>query len=159
MEVRSQVSRAPVSEPGDVTNIECSAREVVDVTSRWGGRILNALQDGPLRFSELQAAIDRISDKMLSQTLRIQIRDGLVLRTVEPATTPPQVSYELTELGYSLTESLRPFLAWVRLHAADVTAARQAYDLHNRWRTAACTGPYPGCMTSPAPRFVSGGVV
>lgn len=131
MEVRSQVPGAARSESGDVSNIECSAREVVDVTSRWGGHILNALQDGPLRFSQLHAAIDRISDKMLSQTLRIQIRDGLVLRTVESTTTPPQVSYELTELGYSLTESLRPFLAWVRLHATDVTAARQAYDRRN----------------------------
>ncbi|MEV0295314.1 helix-turn-helix domain-containing protein [Nocardia sp. NPDC050710] len=111
----------------DVPNIECSARELVDVTSRWGGHILNALQDGPLRFSELHASIDRISDKMLSQTLRIQIRDGLVTRTVEP-TTPPRVSYELTTLGYGLTESLQPFLAWVRVHAAEVMAAQQHYD-------------------------------
>ncbi|WP_431969724.1 winged helix-turn-helix transcriptional regulator [Nocardia sp. bgisy134] len=130
MTVRSQVFHPTASGASDTPNIECSAREVVDVTSRWGGHILNALRDGPLRFSELQAAIDRISDKMLSQTLRTQIRDGLVVRSVEP-TTPPRVSYELTALGHSLTESLQPFVAWVRLHAADVTAARQQYDQHH----------------------------
>ncbi|WP_405492862.1 winged helix-turn-helix transcriptional regulator [Nocardia sp. NBC_00511] len=127
MTVRSQVSHRAAPGAGDAHNIECSAREVVDVTSRWGGHILNALRDGALRFSELHAAIDGISDKMLSQTLRTQIRDGLITRSVEP-TTPPRVSYELTELGHSLTESLQPFLAWVRLHAADVAVARQSYD-------------------------------
>ncbi|MGV9823420.1 winged helix-turn-helix transcriptional regulator [Nocardia xishanensis] len=83
-----------------------------------------------MRFSELHATIDGISDKMLSQTLRTQIRDGLVARSVEPA-TPPRVSYELTAFGHGLLESLQPFLAWVRLHATDVAAARRQYDQHH----------------------------
>ncbi len=131
MAVRSQVPHPIAPDDGDAPHIDCSAREVVDVTSRWGGHILNALRDGPLRFSALQASIDRISDKMLSQTLRTQIRDGLVVRSVEP-TTPPQVSYELTDLGHGLLESLQPFLDWVRHHAAEVSDARAQYDRRQR---------------------------
>lgn len=127
MAVGSQAGRTCAQGEGDAPDIECAAREVYDFTSRWGGHILNALHDGPLRFAELHRAIDGISEKMLSQTLRTQVRDGLVTRSVEPA-TPPRVSYELTDLGRSLLESLRPFVAWVRRHAADVMAARQRHD-------------------------------
>jgi DNA-binding HxlR family transcriptional regulator len=129
MTVRSQVRHAGTQDDSDPPDIGCSAREVYDFTSRWGGHILNALQDGPQRFSELHKAIDGISEKMLSQTLRVQIRDGLVTRSVEP-TTPPRVSYELTDLGRGLIESLQPFVEWVRRHAADVMAARHRHDQH-----------------------------
>ncbi|UGT69607.1 helix-turn-helix transcriptional regulator [Nocardia gipuzkoensis] len=112
----------------DAFNSECPAREVLDhITSRWGMLILTALGGGPLRFSELHGMIGGISEKMLSQTLRTLVRDGLVARTVEP-TTPPRVSYELTSLGQGLTESLLQFLEWIRQHTADVVAAQHRHD-------------------------------
>ncbi|MGY1868185.1 winged helix-turn-helix transcriptional regulator [Nocardia gipuzkoensis] len=97
------------------------------ITSRWGMLILTALGGGPLRFSELHGMIGGISEKMLSQTLRTLVRDGLVARTVEPS-TPPRVSYELTSLGQGLTESLLQFLEWIRQHTADVVAAQHRHD-------------------------------
>src|SRR6476620_3942559 len=75
------------------------------VTSRWATLILASLVAGPHRFSELNAKIGGISEKMLSQNLRTLVRDGLVKRTVTP-TVPPQVSYGHTPLGADLTVQL-----------------------------------------------------
>jgi DNA-binding HxlR family transcriptional regulator len=107
-------------------------RQVLDhITSRWGVLVLAALTRGPLRFSELSRIIDGISEKMLSQTLRTLTRDGLLARSVEPA-TPPRVSYALTALGQELTESLGPFLDWLYRHTADVVAAQRRHDVAGR---------------------------
>ncbi|MFD4403801.1 winged helix-turn-helix transcriptional regulator [Nocardia sp. NPDC058499] len=128
MAVRSQATTLVGGELSDAFNSDCPAREVLDhITSRWGVLILAALGSGPLRFSALSAMIGGISEKMLSQTLRTLVRDGLVARTVEP-TTPPRVSYELTELGQGLAVSLGQFLDWVRAHAAEVVAAQERHD-------------------------------
>jgi DNA-binding HxlR family transcriptional regulator len=112
----------------DAFNSDCPAREVLEhITTRWGMLILAALGENPRRFSELHATIGGISEKMLSQTLRTLVRDGLVTRTVEPA-TPPRVSYELTPLGQGLTTSLEPFLSWIRQHTIDVVTAQRRHD-------------------------------
>ncbi|WP_254896853.1 helix-turn-helix domain-containing protein [Amycolatopsis sp. Hca4] len=85
---------------------DCAAREVVDhVTSRWGVWVLISLQRNDLRFYELRESIQGISEKMLAQSLRALVKDGLVWRRVEP-TTPPQVTYGLTEFGREVGEPL-----------------------------------------------------
>ncbi|MFD7508597.1 winged helix-turn-helix transcriptional regulator [Streptomyces sp. NPDC059853] len=85
---------------------DCPARAVVDhVTSRWGVWVLIALRNNSLRFHELRKSIRGISEKMLAQTLRALVQDGLVWREVEP-TTPPQVTYGLTEFGRDIGEPL-----------------------------------------------------
>jgi DNA-binding HxlR family transcriptional regulator len=79
---------------------------VVDhVTSRWGIWVLISLRSTDLRFYELRESIRGISEKMLAQTLRALVRDGLVWRAVEP-TTPPQVTYGLTKFGREAGEPL-----------------------------------------------------
>lgn len=132
MVVGSQAGRDAWQGMRDAFNSECPAREVLEhITSRWGVLILAALGDGARRFSELHATIGGISEKMLSQTLRTLVRDGLVARTVEPA-RPPRVSYELTQLGRGLTESLQQFLGWIRQHTAEVVAAQGRHDRQHR---------------------------
>jgi DNA-binding HxlR family transcriptional regulator len=60
-----------------------------------------------MRFSDLERAIPRASQKMLTQHLRELERDGVIARTVYPE-VPPRVEYRLTDLG----KRLRPvFLA------------------------------------------------
>ncbi|WP_328391824.1 winged helix-turn-helix transcriptional regulator [Nocardia sp. NBC_00416] len=132
MAVGSQVRKVDWPVTSDAFNSDCPAREVLShITSRWGVLILTALGGGPLRFSELHTTIGGISEKMLSQTLRTLVRDGLVARAVE-ATTPPRVSYRLTELGDSLAESLQQFLDWIRLHTVDVVDAQHRHDRETR---------------------------
>lgn len=90
----------------DVFHTDCPARDVVDhVTSRWGVWVLISLRRNDLRFYELRESIQGISEKMLAQTLRALVQDGLVWREVEP-TTPPQVTYGLTEFGRDVGEPL-----------------------------------------------------
>ncbi len=90
----------------DVFHTDCPARDVVDhVTSRWGVWVLISLRSNSLRFFELRESIQGISEKMLAQTLRALVQDGLVWREVEP-TTPPQVTYGLTEFGRDVGEPL-----------------------------------------------------
>lgn len=106
MEVGKQFTRSGATERYEVFHTTCPAREMVDhVTSRWGIWVLISLQTNDLRFFELRESIRGISEKMLSQTLRGLVDDGLVWRRVAP-TTPPQVTYGLTEFGRDVGEPL-----------------------------------------------------
>jgi len=67
----------------------------------WTPNIIWYLDDGPRRFSDLKRDITGISSKVLTTRLRKLERDGTVLRKVEP-TSPPTVTYELTEHGRDL---------------------------------------------------------
>ncbi|WP_405705259.1 winged helix-turn-helix transcriptional regulator [Streptomyces sp. NBC_00069] len=102
----SQLIEAETGQRYEVFHTDCPARDVVDhVTSRWGIWVLISLRSNDLRFYELRDGIRGISEKMLAQTLRALVQDGLVWRKVEP-TTPPQVTYGLTEFGRDIGEPL-----------------------------------------------------
>ena len=102
----AQHIRAEAGERYDVFHTDCPARDMVDhVTSRWGIWVLISLRSNDLRFYELRESIQGISEKMLAQTLRALVQDSLVWREVEP-TTPPQVTYGLTEFGRDVGEPL-----------------------------------------------------
>lgn len=80
---------------------------------RWKLLILFHLFGGKvLRFSELERAIPKISQKMLSQQLRRLEADGIVRRIVH-AEVPPKVEYRLTDWGQSLCPALDSLLAWL----------------------------------------------
>lgn len=112
----------------DVFHSDCPARTVLDhVTSRWGVWVLMALREKDLRFFELRERIEGVSEKMLSQTLRALVRDGLLTRVVEP-TTPPKVTYGLTPLGRGTCEPLAAMFGWIRDHANDILTVRAEYD-------------------------------
>ncbi|WP_329500592.1 helix-turn-helix domain-containing protein [Kitasatospora herbaricolor] len=102
----SQLMQSEAGERYEVFHTDCPARNVVDhVTSRWGVWVLIALRNDDLRFYELRESIRGISEKMLAQTLRTLVEDGLVWRKVEP-TAPPKVTYGLTEFGQDVGEPL-----------------------------------------------------
>ena len=52
----------------------------------------------PWRFNELQRDLDGISQKVLTDSLRQMIDDGLAYRR-DYQTMPPRVEYGITELG------------------------------------------------------------
>ncbi|MFE6049236.1 winged helix-turn-helix transcriptional regulator [Kitasatospora sp. NPDC056446] len=102
----------------DVFHTDCPARDVVDhVTSRWGVWVLISLRRNDLRFYELRESIRGISEKMLAQTLRALVQDGLVWREVQP-TTPPQVTYGLTDFGRDVGEPLTDLFDRITLRLA-----------------------------------------
>ena len=100
-------------------------REVLTrVGDKWSVLAIVLLGDGAQRFSELQRAIEGISQRMLTLTLRGLERDGLVARTIYP-TVPPRVDYALTPLGRTL---LKPSPRWLpgRGRTARRSSARRA---------------------------------
>jgi DNA-binding HxlR family transcriptional regulator len=83
-----------------------------------------ALGDRPMRFSQLHRAVDGISQRMLTVTLRNLEQDGILTRTAYP-TIPPRVDYEISDRGRSLTIALAPIRDWVLENQADVEGARE----------------------------------
>jgi DNA-binding HxlR family transcriptional regulator len=79
---------------------------------KWTIPILVELGDQRMRFGELHRAIDGISQRMLTVTLRNLEHDGILIRTVYP-TIPPRVEYELSDRGRSLKLVLVPVGEWV----------------------------------------------
>lgn len=68
---------------------------------KWKILIVRELLKGTMRFGELKKSLNGISQKVLTQHLRIMEETGLVNRKVY-AEVPPRVEYSLTELGFSL---------------------------------------------------------
>jgi DNA-binding HxlR family transcriptional regulator len=79
----------------------------------WNCLLLNVLQAGPLRFSELSAAACGPGDKVLSARLKELERHGLLVRQVEPG-PPVRVSYALTEQGRGFGEVAAAIERWGR---------------------------------------------
>jgi DNA-binding HxlR family transcriptional regulator len=97
------------------------------VGDKWSMLIVMMLARGTMRFSELKRAIDGISQRMLTLSLRGLERDGLVTRTVTPS-IPPRVDYELTELGISLRAPVKALGDWAIAHIDCIRAAQKRFD-------------------------------
>jgi DNA-binding HxlR family transcriptional regulator len=93
------------------------------ISNKWTVMVVDALQNGPVRFNALMRDVDGVSHRMLTLTLRALETDGLVVRTAY-ATIPPRVEYDLTALGCSLIEPLAAMAAWVRQNRPAIEAAR-----------------------------------
>jgi DNA-binding HxlR family transcriptional regulator len=107
---------------------DCPVRDVLDrVGDKWSVLIVVLLGRRTHRFGELHRAIDGISQRMLTLTLRALVRDGLVTRTAY-ATVPPRVDYELTEMGQTLLVPLSALDEWANAHRDDIRAARERHD-------------------------------
>jgi DNA-binding HxlR family transcriptional regulator len=103
-------------------------REVLErIADKWTLLVIDALEDGELRFTRIQERVGGISQKMLTKTLRQLERDGLVTRTVHPV-VPPHVDYKLTARGESLAEAVCSVWLWVERHMDEVHRSRAAFD-------------------------------
>jgi DNA-binding HxlR family transcriptional regulator len=123
--------------PTHVQGTDCETeagyvREVLDaVGDKWSVYVITVLDAATMRFTELKRAIDGISQRMLTVTLRALERDGLVERKVHPV-IPPRVEYRLTPLGASLLDVVGGLMRWSAGHTADIDAARARYDARER---------------------------
>jgi DNA-binding HxlR family transcriptional regulator len=112
----------------DVLAAACPTRQVINrIGDRWSLLVLYALENGTLRFQELRRAVDGVSQKMLTQTLRALERDGLVRRTVY-ASVPPKVEYELTPLGHSLSGRILVIREWAYENMENIETSRDEFD-------------------------------
>ncbi|HEV3211982.1 MAG TPA: helix-turn-helix domain-containing protein [Acidimicrobiales bacterium] len=97
------------------------------IGDKWSILIVATLGARPMRFNELRRNIEDISQKMLSSTLKVLERDGLVTRTVF-AKVPPQVEYALSDLGHELLQPVSALAEWTAANTPRITAARVTYD-------------------------------
>jgi DNA-binding HxlR family transcriptional regulator len=95
--------------------------------ARWTVDVIAVLRDNRMRFNQIAHAVDGISQKQLTQTLRSLQRHGFALR-VAFATIPPRVEYELTELGLDFAASVRPLGAFAVQNRQSIEAARRDFD-------------------------------
>jgi DNA-binding HxlR family transcriptional regulator len=136
------VCKGAALEPTDLNETPCPPIEARDpgdcrllsetlarIGDKWTVLVVELLCEsrGPMRFNEIRRAIDGISQRMLTLTLRGLERDGLVIRTVHP-TVPPRVDYELTALGQTLRKPLVAVAEWARANRTAIDEARKVFD-------------------------------
>ena len=84
---------------------ECPVATAVSlIGGKWKLLLLRNLKERPWRFNELQRSIDGISQKVLTESLRQMIDDGLAYRR-DYHENPPKVEYGLTDLGTECYQS------------------------------------------------------
>ncbi len=78
---------------------------------RWTGLLVNALQEGPLRFNQIAERMEVIGDRMLSERLKELEEAGVLERRVlsEPVI---RVEYALTRKGRGLGRVLASISRW-----------------------------------------------
>lgn len=102
-------------------------REVLDrIGDKWTVLVVSTLADGALRYSDLQASIPGISQRMLTVTLKALEADGLLTRTAFPE-VPPRVEYELTHLGRSLLDAVMALAGWAANNHEAIAASRREH--------------------------------
>ncbi|WP_329592719.1 helix-turn-helix transcriptional regulator [Streptomyces sp. NBC_01005] len=114
--------------PVDMCDQLCpSSLNPIRFGDKWAALIIRCLEHGPRRFSELRVPLNRVTPKVLTQSLRSLGRDGLVERTVY-AEASPHVEYELTSLGRSILQPLVAACAWAEEHGDELLDAREFYE-------------------------------
>ena len=105
----------------------CPIRNILArVGDKWSLLVLYTLQHKePLRFKQLQRELPDISQKSLTQTLRILEEDGFVHREVF-AEVPPRVEYRLTERGPSFLPVIDNLIGWAAANMEQIISDREA---------------------------------
>ncbi|HEX8098615.1 MAG TPA: helix-turn-helix domain-containing protein [Actinomycetota bacterium] len=81
------------------------------VGDRWTLLLIDTLQEGPQRFSELLDRVRGIAPNILSQRLKALERDGIVVGRPY-SSKPVRLSYELSASGRELAGALRLLAQW-----------------------------------------------
>ncbi|WP_392562359.1 helix-turn-helix domain-containing protein [Orbus sturtevantii] len=78
---------------------------------KWKTLIIRDLLEGTKRFGELKKSLTSISQKVLTQHLRLMEESGLINRKIY-AQVPPKVEYSLTKIGRSLSSVHDAMYKW-----------------------------------------------
>jgi DNA-binding HxlR family transcriptional regulator len=89
--------------------------------NRWRPDIVNALlENGTLRFGELQRTLSGISQKVLTENLKWLEENHIITRTVFPE-VPPRVEYALTDIGGQLQDVHEAMRIWANYYVHHVS--------------------------------------
>ncbi len=95
------------------------------VGDRWSLLIVEALLDGPRRFSELAEAVEGIAPNILSERLR-RLEGDRIIRAAPDSERPPRFTYALTDDGQELAGALRLLGDWGSRHSTQSEPMRHA---------------------------------
>lgn len=112
----------------DAFVLSCPSRALfARLGEKWSALIVVKLSAEPLRFGALRRAVQGISQKMLTQNLRLLERDGLVLRRLL-SDRPIQVEYSLSKRGLALAPILSALKVWAETHMHATHTVQAQYD-------------------------------
>ena len=98
------------------------------LAGRWALAVLAELEKSGRRYQDLHDALDGISYKVLTETLRRAERDGLISRRLDEGRIETATLYELTDLGQSLDQPLAALAEWAEVNWKAVEATREQWD-------------------------------
>jgi len=103
--------------PNAAPSPECPVEvTLAALRGRWMPLVLlEFFRNGELAFSELAAALPRLSDKVLSERLA-QLTETGVVRRRRTSAWPPRVTYALTDRGRALGPILQAMWRWGTEH-------------------------------------------
>jgi DNA-binding HxlR family transcriptional regulator len=88
---------------------------------RWTTHILFSLHERPYRHGQLRRRIRRVSQRMLTRTLR-NLESATLIERSETGQDARVVQYSLTELGRGFIAPLTSMCAWAKQHGKHVSA-------------------------------------
>jgi len=104
-----------LSKENCLRNIAAVKDALYAVSGKWKLPIVVALEDGPLRFKELQRALEDITPRVLSKELKELELNGFIVRR-EYDTSPATVTYALTPYSETLKEVVKSLRDWGLQH-------------------------------------------
>jgi DNA-binding HxlR family transcriptional regulator len=120
---RTVIPVLPRPARSDLELIERVDRSLEVLQGKWKVHLLFYMARGIHRHSRLLACLPGVSKKVMTDSLRVLERDGLVHREIF-AEVPVRVEYSLTTLGWSVSEPLVALAEWGEAHGEDVVEAR-----------------------------------
>jgi DNA-binding HxlR family transcriptional regulator len=96
---------------------------------RWTPKVLFSLKERPYRHGQLRRHLGRVSQRMLTRTLRNLESTGLVARRVTRSKAIA-VEYSLTRLGRTFVVPLGGMCRWARRHRRNATADVRILETH-----------------------------
>lgn len=107
---------------------DCPNRVLIEeIADKFTILVVAALSRGPTRFNQLKRALEPVTQKSLTQTLRRLERSGMVSRKVLD-TSPVAVEYAITPLGRTLAGPFSALYRWAVAYQDQVEGARQQFD-------------------------------
>lgn len=110
------------------------------IGDRWSLLIIDALQEAPLRFSDLERRVGGIAPNILSQRLT-KLEDEGILVAATYSERPPRSIYELTGAGRDLAGALRLLTYWGDRYSEEGEGIRHELcgtPLEARWYCPSC---------------------
>lgn len=106
----------------------CPIRDVMALASdKWSILIILYLGYYPvMRFNHLKKRVYGISNKVLSERLKVLAADGYLARNMFPE-VPVRVEYNLTDFGHSYLQKLIELSEWATTHSDQVMSNRKGF--------------------------------